>query len=101
LLESAEDAGDNVAICFYDREAVALSHVTIGDRQRVQHVVDAIQAFLARLPPRAIEPPPAPVPLPPRPSVQEAQSKEEFEQALAAMRDEVEAARRRVPRSAR
>ena len=100
-LENAEDAGDNVAICFYDREAVSLSHVTIGDRQRVQHVVDAIQAFLARPPPRAIEPPPAPVPLPPRPSVQEAQSKEEFEQALAAMRDEVEAARRRVPRSTR
>jgi hypothetical protein len=33
--------------------------------------------------------------------VQEAQSKEEFEQALAAMREEVEAARRRAPGSTR
>src|SRR5262249_49183874 len=92
-LESEEDAGDNVSIRFYDRDAVLLSHVTLGDRGRVQRVVDAIQAFLARLPQREGDREHAPKPATPRPSVEEAQTKEEFERALAGMREQVHAAR--------
>jgi hypothetical protein len=88
ILDQSEESGYNVQLRFHNREAVMLSHVYIGEA-RVAHVLARIQQFLARLPPRPGPPTAAPVLAPP-PSVQEAQTKEEFERALEAMRQEVE-----------
>jgi hypothetical protein len=90
ILDQSEESGCyNVQLRFHNREAVMLSHVYI-DESRVAHVLERIQQFLARLPPRPSPQPAAPLPAPPPPSVHEAQTKEEFERALEAMRQETE-----------
>jgi hypothetical protein len=92
MLDQSEEGGYNVQLRFYNREAVLLSPVYI-DEARVAHVLERIQQFLARRSPRPSPPPAAPVFAPP-PSVQEAQTKEEFERALEAMRQEIKGQQR-------
>ena len=92
ILDKSEDSGYNVQLRFHNRDAVMLSHVYIGE-SRVAHVLERVQQFLARLPPRPSRRPAAPVLAPP-PSVQEAQTKEEFERALEVMRQETERRKR-------
>jgi hypothetical protein len=94
-LDTSEESAYNVQLRFRNREAVMLSHVYIGE-PRVSQVLERIQRFLARLPlpgPQAA----APVSAPP-PSVHGAQTKEEFELALEAMRQETQR-RQREPGS--
>jgi hypothetical protein len=88
VLDNSEEGGSNVQLRFHDREAVLLSHVYI-DEARVAHVLERIERFLARLPPRP-RPQTAPPVLAPPPSVHEAQTREEFERALEAMRQQTE-----------
>jgi hypothetical protein len=88
LLDPSEESGYNVQLRFSNREAVMLSQVYIGE-SRVAHVLERIQRFLARLPPRPSPPTAAPVLAPP-PSIEDAQTREEFERALEAMRQEME-----------
>jgi hypothetical protein len=94
VLESDEDAGYNVSLRFHDQRAVSLSQVYIGDRERMQRVVDAIKVFLARLRQHESEMETSLKPIATGPSVQEARTKEEFEQALAATREQADQARR-------
>jgi hypothetical protein len=93
ILDKSDEGGYNVQLGFSNRETVTLSHVYI-DESRVAYVLERIQQFLARLRPQPSTQIAAPVLAPP-PSVQEAQTKEEFERALEAMRQEME--RQREP----
>jgi hypothetical protein len=92
MLDTPEDCGGcNVTLCFHNREAIPLSHVYTPERGRMEEVVERIERFLARLPERRDQPDRGPAPRQPAgPSVYEAQTKEEFERALEALRRETE-----------
>jgi hypothetical protein len=88
VLDESDEGGCNVQLRFSNRETVTLSHVYIGEA-RVAHVLERVEQFLARLRPQPSPQAAAPVSAPP-PSIEEAQTKEEFERALDATRHDME-----------